>query len=251
MSVFALSWSTPSTGAKPYKCGWWPVCKRAFGDKSTCSRHEFTKHLGLVGHKCPVKSCTSSIKRPTDFARHLREKHCIDPKGLDITQFAVYKPGGGPVKKRRKCRSVVSSPDNSLLSCPLDDFTEAGSTSSSSVTPLPETPEMSVQPELLPIELPQIESQPSFVSQQHGLQIGDFFFPDSFEKFDFAPQPQLTITPIVPQAESAQSYPSAGDSLAFDFVSCIDPALMDNAYGGQSQQYFAYPAYLGYHTSFH
>ncbi|EMD40479.1 hypothetical protein CERSUDRAFT_91210 [Gelatoporia subvermispora B] len=233
------------TGKKPYRCAWVHECDRAFGDKSTCSRHEATKHLGLIGHKCPVKHCRSSIKRKTDFARHLRDKHGIRTKGLDVSQYAVYKPGGGPIKKCRKNKRVESSPENSPLACPLDDFVESP-TSSGTTTPLPETPEMGQQAELPVTDF----SHMGLVvpaDEPHHSQISNAPFVDTYEKHNYVHSlpTQFMIPPSISPAVQPQYYyvpeayqqTFASDPLAL----VIDPVLMMESmlYGGHGTQHYA------------
>ncbi|KAL4076197.1 hypothetical protein J3A83DRAFT_4370396 [Scleroderma citrinum] len=75
------------TKAKPYICGI-GICKKAFGDPSSCTRHRKETHRPEGAYKCPLLDCGTRIKRRSAFVKHL-QKHGIDPHEVDINAIAL------------------------------------------------------------------------------------------------------------------------------------------------------------------
>ncbi|KAH7887535.1 hypothetical protein F5I97DRAFT_841430 [Phlebopus sp. FC_14] len=127
--------------AKPYVCGI-GICKKAFGDPSSCTRHRKETHRRDGAYKCIVDECGTRIKRRSAFVAHLR-KHGLDPTLFDLDAIASQSDssragqsklrflapyvGSEPQEARRESSSIrpskFASPASGCSS--LTDFSES------------------------------------------------------------------------------------------------------------------------------
>ncbi|KAF6762235.1 hypothetical protein DFP72DRAFT_878331 [Ephemerocybe angulata] len=130
------------TGLKPHHCIY---CDQAFADPSSKARHEKETHRCTGTYKCPATDCPVGIKRRSAFVVHLKDKHGLTKKDVDIDSCAPALLPKPPRKSSKKSmvlgatRGVSAKPGAQRLSgrtiavpvappmVPLYEFIEASS----------------------------------------------------------------------------------------------------------------------------